>query len=118
MQPWAMMAEDITETFKKWELINKKFLDSVQDLIKLWKEDDVLHLVEWFFGHYWWGKRTSVELLWKLIDLWYLDMANKVDKNYFKDPQLLESVMFYLDEKGKIMDKELVKQIKKIFNLQ
>ncbi len=56
-EPWAVMAEDIAETFKKWELINKKFLDSVEDLIKLWKDDDALYFVEWFFGHYWWGKK-------------------------------------------------------------
>ena len=112
MESWALMADDIEDTFKKWELIWKKFLDSVSDLIKILKDENVMKLVKWYYKNYW-GWLSWKETFKKLVDLWYLDISKWKDYSYFIEPQLIESAMFYMNE---YPDKAVV--IKEIFHIE
>ena len=96
-EPWSIMAEDIADNFKKWELIWELFLDSIMDLIKLWKDMDVIKLVTWYYKHYWEWKSWKV-MFKKLVDLWYLDISRWKDHKNFIEPALIEAAMYYLDE--------------------
>lgn len=112
MEPWALMAEDISDTFRRWELVWDKFINSISDLIKLWKDDDVMKLVKRYYEHHWHWKYWN-EIFKKLVDLWYLDISKWKDHKYFAEPQLLEAAVNYLDEHPDKADK-----IKEIFGIK